>query len=96
MNLTPLQVLNLANDLSGQHLLIAGPPGESGTLRVAAASFAETYMCPDPTCHPELEITTGGPINSITIRHDDWCSELHRRSAKTDTRRGRRKGKGKR
>lgn len=78
----PLQLLNLANDVCGEHALVVKPHGEPLALRVAAASFAETYACPDPTCRPDVRLTTDGGITAVTIHHDDECAELRRRSAK--------------
>lgn len=96
MNLTPLQLLNLANDVCGEHALVVKPHGEPLALRVAAASFAETYACPDPTCRPDVRLTTAGGITTVTVRHDDSCSGLRRRSVKARANRKRRRRKGKR
>ena len=92
--LTLLQLMNLANDSGAQHALVIKPRSETMAMRVAAASFAETYACPDPTCRPKVRLTADGDITAVTIHHDDDCAELRRRTkARRQRHANRRKGK---
>lgn len=89
MTLTPTQILNLANDLCAETAIVVYQ--DSLTAAIAAASFGETYQCPDPTCRPHVVTVEG----HTRVHHDDWCTDLRRRraDAKRTKRTGSKKGK---
>jgi hypothetical protein len=93
---TPAQLLTLASDLCAEKAFVVMPTND-GSHRVAAAAFAETYTCPDPTCRPDIDLTVTTSVSHVGIRHDPWCSELaRRRAARAGRRKSARKGRRKR